>query len=269
MAGPLLLVGGAEDRTHQRLILQQIAGHASGGRIVLIPIASRMPRRYIAAYRAAFADLHAGDLALVDARTRADCDGDAALEAIENARAVYFTGGQQDRLINLLRGTRLEQAVRARWAEGAMIAGTSAGATAIGGTMTEPSRPPQRPGYRFAAALGLLPGTLIDQHFTQRRRHGRLIHAILWRWDLIGLGIDENTAARVTGDDIQVIGRGTVTRIAASRPGKRLRPGATLPRQPPGAGVAQVQIYATGAIFSLRDGRVRTEGSQPGHQLAI
>ena len=202
--GPLVVIGGHEDREGERVILKEVARHLRGRQLLLCAAASRSPEKYLAMYRVAFADLGVELLEL-------DASNGGALS--DGAGGVFLSGGKQGRLVRAVGGTAIERAIREIWDAGGVIAGTSAGASALGETMLARGAgelTPSEDDVQFAAGLGLVGGVIIDQHFAERGRIGRLAAAVATRPDLVGLGIDENTALVVTGDRLRVIGDGGV-----------------------------------------------------------
>ena len=215
-SGPLFIIGGHEDRDRAspRTILRAIASRARGGRLVLITAASAEPQGYVDEYTAAFADLGLGALVPFHATARADCSDPTRLAAFDGAAGVFFTGGDQKRLMDTILDTPVADHVRAVHERGGLVAGTSAGASAMSETMIERGPGAQSPAggeVRFAQGLCLLPGVIIDQHFAERGRIGRLMAAIAQAPAALGLGIDENTCVIVEHGRFRVIGTGGVT----------------------------------------------------------
>ena len=141
--------------------------------------------------------------------------------AIREATGIFLTGGNQLRLSSTIGGTRLADAILERFRHGAVVAGTSAGASAMSSHMIAFGASGATPKHRMAqisAGLGVLPGVIIDQHFQQRNRLGRLLSLIAQNPSLLGLGVDEDTAGVVGPDGIlEVIGRGSITVVDGSQ----------------------------------------------------
>jgi cyanophycinase len=139
---------------------------------------------------------------------------------LSDATGIFLTGGNQSRLTQVVAGTRLADAISNAHDRGVAIAGTSAGASALGSHMVAFGRPGSTPKHRMvhlAAGLGIVPGVLVDQHFEQRGRIGRLLALVAQSPSLLGLGIDEDTCAVVAADrTLSVIGRGAVTIVDGS-----------------------------------------------------
>jgi cyanophycinase len=214
-AGSLIVIGGHEDRDpgSERRILKEIARRVRGGKLVLATVASHQPEGYFEEYREAFADLGLGELVELYVEERAEAGDRDKLSVLEDAAGIFFSGGDQLRITSQIGDSGIEAKVRALHARGGVIAGTSAGASVMSETMLVggASKATHRIGdLHMAPGLGLLPDAIIDQHFAERGRFGRLIGAVAHNPRVLGLGIDEDTAAIVEGDEFEVIGSGAV-----------------------------------------------------------
>jgi len=210
MSGPMFIIGGHEDKDGRREILSSIAQALPRPKLVLATIASRHPEGYLEAYRDAFSGL--GDVELVELEVDVEAE-DADLSALEGAGGIFLSGGDQRLIIEKMAGTELEDRVRQLWSDGGVIAGTSAGASAVGESMIERGSGDET--YRLGEitlgqGLGLVTGVIIDQHFAERGRIGRLLGAVAESPVTLGIGIDENTAVRLEQDHLAVIGDGSV-----------------------------------------------------------
>lgn len=216
-AGPVLLIGGAEDKFRDKVILSSFAELTGGpdGHVVVISTASSLGEVATATYRDLFLSLGIGRVSGIHPEERADANAAEAVELLTGATGVFLTGGNQSRLTQVVAGTRLADALANAHDRGVPIAGTSAGASALGAHMVAFGRPGPTPKNRMvhlAAGLGLVPGVVIDQHFEQRGRIGRLLALVAQSPALLGIGIDEDTCAVVGADrTISVLGRGAVT----------------------------------------------------------
>lgn len=223
--GPLIIIGGHEDKEGDRAILAEVARRVAGGRLVIATVASHKPDGYFDAYREALAPLGVTDLAELYLESRDEAFDTDHVALIDSAAGIFFSGGDQQRIADMIRGTPLETRLQRLHARGGVIAGTSAGASMMGATMMVggPSERSHRIGeLKMTAGLGLIHGVVIDQHFAERGRIGRLLGAIAAHPEDIGIGIDEDTAIVVEGGCFTVIGAGGVTIVDAS--------GASLPR---------------------------------------
>ena len=217
--GPLIAIGGHEDKEGEREILRAIAERLHGGRRVVATVASHEPDGYFDAYKAAFEGLGVTDLVEFYVEDRAEALNAKGGEALADAAGVFFTGGDQLRLVSQIGDTPLEQMVLDLHRRGGVIAGTSAGASAQSDTMlvAGSGRESHRIGdLRMAPGLGLIADVIIDQHFAERGRIGRLLGAVAHNPRLLGIGIDEDTAIVVEGDAFTVIGSGGVTVVDAA-----------------------------------------------------
>lgn len=151
---------------------------------------------------------------VVEVALRDDAFDPKSLKKVENADALFFTGGDQLNVTSLLGGTPLHNLIHQRYQEGILIAGTSAGAAMMSSSMIisgKSDTPPKVGGVEIAPGMNMIDGTIIDSHFSQRGRHGRLLTAIAHYPQVLGLGIDERTAMVFTNGEFRVIGEGVVT----------------------------------------------------------
>ena len=219
--GWIVPIGGAENKENDRRILRRFV-EASGGEdadIVVIPTASKMhetgPR-----YEALFRELGAAHVAVMDFDTRRDCQEPNRLERLDQATGIFFTGGNQLRLTALLGGTPVAQLIRKRNAAGVTVGGTSAGASILSEHMIafgDEGASVIAGSVRLAPGLGLTNRFVIDQHFRERDRLGRLITALAYNPFAIGIGLDEDTAVFIGPDEtLEVEGSGGVTVVDAA-----------------------------------------------------
>lgn len=220
----ILVIGGAEDKVHGREILHTFFTRSGGldAKIAIIPSASREPVLIGDRYLRIFEEMGAKELQVLDVRDRDQGNDDYYLKFIEECTGVFITGGDQLRLCGLLAETPLMDRIiqRAR-AKEITLAGTSAGAAIMGHQMIaggSSGESPNRALVDMALGLGIIPEVLVDQHFYNRNRLARLLSAITAHPNLIGIGIDEDTCAMFDSDDnIQIMGRGTVTIVDARK----------------------------------------------------
>jgi cyanophycinase len=219
--GWIVPIGGAEEKDNAPAILERFV-QLAGGRhadIVVIPTASQM-RDTGLRYERLFAALGAERVTAIDFDTRRDAEERGRLERLQRATGVFFTGGNQLRLSTLIGGTSVAKAVRALNAAGVPVAGTSAGAAFISEHMIafgDEGSSPIAGSVRLAPGLGLTNRFIIDQHFRQRDRLGRLLTALAYNPFAIGLGLDEDTAAFIAPDNtVHVQGSGAITVVDAA-----------------------------------------------------
>ena len=216
--GYIIPIGGAEEKLHSPDILDRFVEICGGkdARISIIPTASELEdtgRNYEKLFRR----LGVKHARVLGFETRQDCQSSSELEYIDKSDGVFMTGGNQLRLSTLIGGTQVAQRIRRRNAMGMHVAGTSAGAAFMpehmiaGGIEGSTPRPDM---VTMAPGLGLTNKFIIDQHFRERDRLGRLLTALAYNPIAVGLGLDENTAAFIRpGDKLDVVGSGGITVI--------------------------------------------------------
>jgi cyanophycinase len=182
-------------------------------------VATELPREVGDNYTRVFERLGVENVRIVDTVYREDATDASALEAIEKATGVFFTGGDQARITSVLKDTEIDQALHKRFSEGIVIGGTSAGAAMMPDMMIVEGDGETNPRVEIVTmepGMAFLPGVVIDQHFAQRGRIGRLLSAVAQQPVVLGFGIDENTAIVVNNNQLEVIGEGAVTVIDVS-----------------------------------------------------
>lgn len=220
--GPVMVIGGAEDKLGERIILSRFVQLAGGDRahIAVISTASSLGDAATDLYRHIFSRLGAAKVTGLRPETREEANDPRTAEALKNATGIFMTGGNQLRLSSVIGGTALGAAILEAHGRGAVVAGTSAGASAVATHMMAFGSSGATPKHRMAhvsVGLGLLVNVVVDQHFEQRTRLGRLLAVVAQSPALIGLGLDEDTAAIVDANDVlEVIGRGSVTIVDGS-----------------------------------------------------
>ena len=218
--GPLLAIGGAEDKLGKRAVLSEIVELAGGpgARIAVIPTASSLGPEIVEVYEALFRKLGAADVFGLRPETREQAEDPELVARLEGATGIFMTGGNQLKLSAIVNATAFGDAIVAAHERGVVVGGTSAGASIQSSHMvafgTGGSTPKQRM-TQLAAGLGLIRDVVIDQHFGQRNRYGRLLMLVAQSPGLLGIGVDEDTGALITevaGHEIlRVLGRGVVT----------------------------------------------------------
>ena len=218
--GWIIPIGGGEEKENNPQILQRFVELCGGAEadIVVLPTASRLADTG-ARYERIFATLGAGKATSVDFDSRTECEDAEKLKRISQATGIFFTGGNQLSLSTILGGTSVAKLIRSRNAEGVHVAGTSAGASFISEHMIafgEEGSSPIAGSVRLAPGLGLTNRFIIDQHFRQRDRIGRLLAALAYNPFAVGIGLDEDTAAFIGPDNtLEVEGSGAITVIDA------------------------------------------------------
>lgn len=217
-SGTIFAIGGAEAKLRRRSVLRAFVAEAGGAdaRIAVVPSASSLGPEMVDVYRAVFGSLGAGEVIGVRPENRAEASNGQLSETLAGATAVFMTGGNQLKLSGFITGTPFGAAIHAAHRRGVVVGGTSAGASILADYMiafgSGGSTPRQRMS-QLSAGLGLVTGAVIDQHFEQRNRYGRLLSLVAQSPSLLGIGIDEDTAAVIRESVLEVIGRGAVTVI--------------------------------------------------------
>ena len=265
--GHLLIVGGGQQPRELVARFVELAGGPGRARIAVLPMASAEPE---ASGREKADELRGlGTEAFVLNPTRAAAMTDSAAQLLDGVTGIWLTGGDQSRVTPVLRGSPVLRAIHARWREGAVVGGTSAGAAVMPDSMLTGNQfraGEDTAGYygdeypdvargriQVAPGLGFLPGTIIDQHFIRRERHNRLLASVLERPALIGVGIDESTAIEVGPDGRWTVrGSGAVV-IYDARRARITSAAATV------LGTAEVRMHLLppGGVFDPRTGDAR------------
>lgn len=215
--GRLLLIGGGDRRDPEYKVLKYFVEQAGGkkARILVIGAASDEPGDTLKEYRTLFKRFGATEVLTASLRERSEAETDEAVEQVEAVSAVFLTGGDQLRITTMLAGTRLGERLRERHTKGEIVvAGTSAGAAAIGSVMIlgGPSDGTvRRSDVVLGAGLGYMRDSVIDTHFNERGRESRLLAVFAQNPQILGIGIDADTALDVhLGDKYEVVGNGVV-----------------------------------------------------------
>ena len=213
--GTLIIIGGHEEREGEAIILRAVAERVKGGKLVVATLATSEPEETYGEYRRAFTALGVKQIVHLDVSDREDLLRNPRLELMEGASVVFFTGGGQLRITTQFGGTQLCEQIQEFYRQGGTIAGTSAGASVMSDTMlvSGDADSSHRVGANLlmAPGLGYIKDVIIDQHFAERGRIGRLLGAVAQNPRLLGMGLDENTAIVVEKENrVQVLGAGAV-----------------------------------------------------------
>jgi cyanophycinase len=251
--GHLLLIGGGEKPTEAMGKFVELAGGPSAP-IVVIPTASSEPDTGAYYVDLFFTGHGCTDVTPLEIRTKGDAGLAAHVAAVRRARGIFFSGGDQRRILDALEGTPVLEAIHERWRDGAVIGGTSAGTACQSPLMITGDGDfdvIHAGAVELRSGLGLFPGVVVDQHFIARQRFNRLLSVILEHPDLLGVGVDEATAVWVRPDStFQVIGRSAVVVIDAR--------GAAVKRETPvdgkaslGARDVRIHVLVDGEVFDM------------------
>ncbi len=211
-AGHLVIIGGNEDREHDKLVLRRFVELTCqpDPRIVVLTAAGAQPEGLCRLYQQAFSELGATRCTGLELASREQANDPANADRLLNADGIFITGGDQKRLLAVIGGTAVHRALHQAFEQmGRCIAGTSAGASALSQHMLQDGGADSG---SLAAGLGLLQRALVDQHFSERQRLGRLLQVVAHNPTLIGVGIDEDTALVIDpAGGLEAVGDGAVT----------------------------------------------------------
>jgi cyanophycinase len=216
-----MIIGGAEDKTDESVILKEgVSLLKEEEMLAVLTTATEKPEEAGQNYLNVFHSLGVRNVLVLNINTRDEANSDAMSGKIKGSKGVFMTGGDQLRLTSILGGTRAGDELRNLYHTGGIIMGTSAGASVMSTTMIvkgEDNEPAKKCTLKMAPGLGLVGGVIIDQHFDQRGRFGRLMCGVAENPDAIGIGIDEDTAVKLLPDmHFEIIGTNAVTVIDGS-----------------------------------------------------
>lgn len=216
--GHLIIIGGAEDKKGKSDILKQAPRMMEKNEILtVITTATEFPEEVGNEYRTVFSRLGVKNIRVLHINSREDANDDAACDTIRKSKCIFLTGGDQLRITSILGGTPANQEIKKLYVEGGYVMGTSAGASSMSSTMIvqgNDNQPAKKCTLKMAPGLGLLSNCIIDQHFDQRGRFGRLLCGVAENPDVLGIGIDEDTAIDVFPDShFEILGSNAVTVI--------------------------------------------------------
>ncbi|MCI1956001.1 MAG: cyanophycinase [Oscillospiraceae bacterium] len=214
--GYLVIIGGAEDKNGDSVILKQAPELLKQDEILtVLTTATEKPEEAGRVYWEVFKRIGIGKIQILNVNTRDDAENDKNCELIRKSKGIFMTGGDQLRITSILGGTKASGELKNLYETGGVIMGTSAGASVMSSTMVvqgQDNEPARKCTLKMAPGLGLLDGVIIDQHFDQRGRFGRLLCGIAENPDVLGIGIDEDTSIKVFPDlHFEVVGSNAVT----------------------------------------------------------
>ncbi|MFN7927949.1 MAG: cyanophycinase [Blastocatellia bacterium] len=241
--GTLIIIGGREDKENGKVILREVARRVANGKLVVCTAATQHPDEMFQDYERVFRKVGIKHLSHLHVTSRDEAKDEKKWRMLEDARAVFFTGGDQLKITSQIGDTPCFEMTHQVYEKGGIIAGTSAGASVMCETMMVSGLGDAS--HRLSNAVSMAPGfgfihgVVIDQHFAERGRIGRLLGTIAQNPKNIGIGIDEDTAIVVEGDkDFYVIGSGTVYVIDC--------------RDMTGSNIADEDLNQTLAVYDVR-----------------
>lgn len=219
--GTLLIIGGREDKENGKLILRRLVDLAEGRRIVVATLASERPQEVFDTYEPVLRGIGARHVYHLGIESREDAHGERAMRILEDAQVVFLTGGDQLRITSAVGDSPVFSRMFEIYANGGIIAGTSAGAAVMSETMIVNGE--GEDSHKIGSLLQLAPGfgfakdMIVDQHFAERGRVSRLLAVVAQNPRVLGVGIDENTAIEMKADrEFTVLGDGGVTVLDGS-----------------------------------------------------
>ncbi|WP_300382582.1 cyanophycinase [Clostridium sp.] len=220
--GDLIIIGGAEDKEGDKEVLKKVCNSINQDKdiILIATVATEYPKEAFEKYKKVFNGLKVKNIQGLNIKERLDSSKVENIELVEKASLIFFTGGDQLRITSLIGGTPLYEALKSSVNKGCIMVGTSAGASVMSDTMIvkgEDDESPKKSSIKMAPGLGFLNGVIIDQHFAQRGRIGRLLEGIAQNPEILGIGIDEDTALVVKDNgEAEIIGNGAIYFLDAS-----------------------------------------------------
>ena len=212
----LIIIGGAEDKEGKKEILKKVCDSINKDEDMLLvaTIATEYPKEAASKYKKVFSELNVKNIKILEIGERMHAFDEKNINLINEASLIFFTGGDQLRITSLIGGTPIYDALKKSVESGTFIVGTSAGASVMSDTMIvqgEDDDSPRKCTLKMAPGLGFIKDVIVDQHFAQRGRIGRLLAGIAQNPEVLGIGIDENTAITVNKEGIiEVIGESAV-----------------------------------------------------------
>ncbi len=220
--GNLIIIGGAEDKVGHKKILKEVVKYIDNekGNMLITTVATEYPNETYNKYKEIFSKLGVKNIRKLDISNRKDAFDINNIKLVNECDLLFFTGGDQLRITSILGGTHIYKAIKSLGIRGAVIVGTSAGASVMSDTMIvegDDEDSPRKCTLSMSPGLGLVKNIIIDQHFEQRGRIGRLLTAVAQNPEVLGVGIDEDTAIVLSDKGIgSIIGSGAVYFIDGS-----------------------------------------------------
>lgn len=255
--GSLVLIGGAEDRRDEKRVLKRTLLLNETGKVAVIPTASDYPKDMGRSYIDAFSQLGVNDIQIVDVRSEKDANDEHYVSMLKGADLVFFTGGNQEKLVRVLKDSAVLDCIRNLHIDGATIAGTSAGAAAASNPMVAPGGDGEgfaKGSIIWREGFGFVKNVTFDTHFVERGRISRLSQWVASGVSDMAIGLAEDTGVIITPDNkAEVIGSGIVTVLN----GKRVRATNYYEVEKGklvGVDGIRLSFFVEGMVFDLRKG---------------
>lgn len=214
--GTLIAIGGGEDKIGDLKVLKRVVSESKGRdtKVELITTASEHPHAKADIYQKAFKRIGVDSFDSINISTRSEAADRTFADRVNKADLIFFTGGNQLRISSILGGSFFLEAVHKRFLDGAVIAGTSAGAAALSETMIydgEGTSGLLKGSISMGPGIGFISDMIIDTHFIARSRIGRLFQVVATNPSALGIGLSEDTGIIIRRDEIfEVFGSGLV-----------------------------------------------------------
>jgi cyanophycinase len=220
--GRLIAIGGNEDKVHELVVLKRVVQEVgkTDYKVGVITTASREPEQRGKDYHQAFTTLGASGIEILNIKKRAQANDRTLVKTLEDVDLIFFAGGDQLRLTSILGGSEILEAIQNRLEDGALIAGTSAGAAVFSDTMIYEGKSEEglfKGRVLTTAGFGFVENIVFDTHFMTRGRIGRLVQIVTTNPTSIGVGIGEDSGVVLKGDGtVEVVGTGQVIIVDGS-----------------------------------------------------
>lgn len=252
----LIIIGGGEDKRADKEILKEVVYLAGKDRanMLIVTTATSYPLEVGEEYRRIFYDLGVNRVDTMNIGSRKEANQKQIIRSLSDIDCVFFVGGDQLRISSILGGTEFHHYIQDKLEDDLIVAGTSAGASMMSEVMVvegDEEDAPRKCTVKMAPGMGFLKGVIIDQHFNQRGRIGRLLGAVAQNPYTLGIGIDEDTAIIINKEnEIRVIGSGVITIVDGKNIGFT-NISEQYPDEPLAITNVNVHILPTGYKFSL------------------
>ncbi len=254
--GSLFIIGGGDRSPALMKELVETAHLSPTDYIVILPMATSIPEESIAYFSSQLSPVCSNPIASFNFTKAQANDNQSWIDSVQNARLIYITGGDQNKFMAVVSGSKLYEALHSAFRNGATISGTSAGAAVMSQIMItgeerdksakDPFKEVKKNNAVTAQGMGFVTSAIIDQHFIIRSRYNRLLSILADHPDKMVIGIDESTAIIVTGKKVKVAGESQV--VVVSRP-QKLK---TFSNNKVAFKDARISLFAPGEGFTLK-----------------
>ncbi|WP_426348879.1 cyanophycinase [Alloiococcus sp. CFN-8] len=212
----LIIIGGAEDKKGNKEILKEVCAsiNKENDKLLIATLATESPEEVGSIYKEIFSSMGVKNIKFLNITSRPEAFEQENINLINESKLMFFTGGDQLKITSLIGGSPVGDALRENYKAGCVYVGTSAGASVVSNNMIisgDDEESPKKFTLKISPGLGLIENVIIDQHFAQRGRIGRILAGIAQNPFILGIGIDEDTAMIVNNNSsLKVIGSGAI-----------------------------------------------------------